>query len=359
MITTKKNKVYIAETTTIVPRHYSPEEFANIFYPSPIKDKKTLRIVRRLVKQIGIENRYSILDVSQYPQKKLLMDEYSGKNWGSQVIDKLTKLVALNDIGHFSTSYNVYSHQEILPSLSSQIASANNLELASYPQEIAFYGCGLGILALKAAVEFCRNNNKAAILYIYDHCSWIFNPIYDSSNPDFAGSLRTTLLFNDGAAGILLIPESFIYKYNYKNVIEIIDIDFNFQLGNAIHMKNNYFLVGDNVKDVMPSLISQKSIIPLLKRNGLNTNLIKEWSIHQGGIPVLEKFKEPNVLGLTDEQLLRSKQMFIQYGNMSSPSCFFVLDSFLKAPREKSNSYGVVAAFGAGYYYGTALYKWN
>lgn len=359
MTTTTRNKVYIAETTTIVPRHYSPEELADAFYPSHIEDKKTQRIARRLAKQIGIENRYSILDISQYPQKKLLMDEYSSKNWGTQIIDKLTKLVDVNDIGHFSTSYNVSSHQEILPSLTCQIASANNLELASCPQEIAFYGCASGILALSSAVEFCRNHNKAAILYVYDHCIWMCNPIYDSSHPDFAGSLRSTLLFNDGAAGILLIPESLIHKYNYQKLMEIIDIDFNFQLGNAIHMKDNCFLVGDNVKDVMPSLVSQKSIRPLLQRNGLNTNLIKEWSIHQGGIPVLEKFKEQNILGLTDEQLLRSKQMFVQYGNMSSPSCFFVLDSFFNEPDQKNNNYGIITAFGAGYYYGTALYKWN
>lgn len=358
MMTTNSNKVYIAETTTIVPHRYSPEELANVFYPSHIEDKKTLRIARRLAKQMGVENRYSVLDVSQYPQKKLLKDEYSAQKWGSEVIDKLTRLVDPDDIGYFSASYNVSSHQEILPSLSSQIASANNLKLVSYPQETPFYGCASGILALKSGIEFCRHHNKAAILYIYDHCSWISNPIYDSSQQNFAASLRTTLLFNDGAVGILLIPDALIHKYNYKKLIELIDVNFHFHAGNAIHMEDNQFLVEDNVKDVMPYLASQNSIIPLLKRNNLNPNLIKEWSIHQGGLPVLENFKDPSVLGLTDKQLVRSKQMFIKYGNMSSPSCLFVLDSFFNEPYQENNNYGIVAAFGAGYYYGTALYKW-
>lgn len=358
MFTTNRNKVYIAETTTIVARRYSPEELANVFYPSHIEDQKTLRIARRLSKQLGVKNRYSVLDVSQYPQKKLLKDEYSAQNWGSKVIDKLTQLVDPDDIGYFSTSYNVSSHQEILPSLSSQIASANNLKLVSYPQEIPFYGCASGILALKSGIEFCRHHNKAAIVYIYDHCSWIFNPIYDSSHPNFAGSLRSTILFNDGAVGILLIPDTLIHKYNYQKLIELIDIDFQFYAGNAIHMEDQQFLVEDNVKDIMPHLASHNSIIPLLNRNNLNPNLIKQWSIHQGGLPVLENFKKPSVLGLTDEQLVRSKQMFMQYGNMSSPSSLFVLDSFFNEPYKESNSYGIVAAFGAGYYYGTALYKW-
>lgn len=358
MNTTNRNKVYIAETTTIVPRCYSPEKLASVFYPSHIEDKKTLKIARRLVKQIGIENRYSVLDLAQYPQKKLLKDEYSAKNWGSKIIDKLTRLIDPDDIGCFSTSYNVSSHQEILPSLSSQIASANNLKLASYPQEIAFYACASGILALKSAMDFCCHHNKAAILYIYDHCSWLFNPIYDSSHQNFAASLRTTLLFNDGAAGLLLIPESLIHKYNYKRLIKLVDIDFKFCAGNAIHMKNDKFLVEDNIKDIMPHLASQDSIIPLLKRNNLSPSLIREWSIHQGGLPVLEKFKDPFTLGLTEEQLVRSKQMFMQYGNMSSPSCFFVLDSFFNEPDDKIDNYGIVAAFGAGYYYGTVLYQW-
>ena len=45
----------------------------------------------------------------------------------------------------------------------------------------------------------------------------------------------------------------------------------------------------------MPHLASKNSIIPLLKRNNLNPNLIKEWSIHQGGLPILEKFKDPSI----------------------------------------------------------------
>ena len=237
MMTKNSNKVYIAETTTIVPRRYSPEELANVYYPSHVEDKKTLKIARRFAKQISIENRYSVLDVSQYPHKKLLNDEYSALNWGSEVIDKLTRLVDPDDIGYFSASYNVSSHQEILPSLSSQIANANNLKLVSYPQEIPFYGCASGILALKYGIEFCRHHKKAAILYIYDHCSWMFNPIYDSSHQNFAASLRTTLLFNDGAVGILLIPDALIYKYNSKKLIELIDVDFHFHGGNVIHMQ--------------------------------------------------------------------------------------------------------------------------
>ncbi|HIE01494.1 MAG TPA: hypothetical protein EYP59_14595 [Thiotrichaceae bacterium] len=59
------------------------------------------------------------------------------------------------------------------------------------------------------------------------------------------------------------------------------------------------------------------------------------------------------------EQLSRSQQLFEKYGNFSSPSCFFVLDSFMREPSEdKMGTWGMMVGFGAGLYQATLLYRW-
>ena len=50
--------------------------------------------------------------------------------------------------------------------------------------------------------------------------------------------------------------------------------------------------------------------------------------------------------------------MFYEYGNLSAPSAFVVLESFLKEGGNK-DSYGIIASFGAGYYLGAFLYRWQ
>jgi len=74
----------------------------------------------------------------------------------------------------------------------------------------------------------------------------------------------------------------------------------------------------------------------------------------------LSAFGNPEILGLTNAQLARSKQVFENFGNMSSPSCFLVFDSFLKEGcKEKLGELGMVVGFGAGLYQFSLLYRWT
>lgn len=190
---------------------------------------------------------------------------------------------------------------------------------------------------------------------MYEHSLTLANPIYDMGNDDFKANLRSHLLFSDGAVGLLIMPESMV-KTEKDKYMEIIDINTGFHLGDAIQMKKGRFLVADNIKDVMPKLVSNNSILPILKNNNLSVKQVDEWSIHQGGIPVLQKFMDKDILGLSKKQITESLELFKKYGNFSTPSCFFVLNSFFNKTINKGQ-YGAIVSFGAGYYYGTILYK--
>ena len=184
-----------------------------------------------------------------------------------------------------------------------------------------------------------------------------------------------------------MIPESMRGDFDGR-LLRIVEFKKDFHLGDMIRMNGGRFLTGSGIKDLMPSLVSSKIIKPLLEKYNLDTDSVSEWSIHQGGIPILELFMDEGVLGLRREQLSRSRLIFERYGNLSSPSSLLVLESFfneangdsngngngvhLRGNRLESNAnsalqknngskngFGMLVGFGAGYYLGGMLYCWD
>lgn len=362
MLAATNNRVYIAATETLSAPLYPVHDAVEVFYPKEKTPKNAHKMARLLGKNVGIQNRAIVIEPTCLPKKQLCAERHSPKQWGLTLLDKVTAEIEPSDVGFISVAYNVTSHQDILPNLACQIAMEANLGLDERPSELPYYGCAAGIFAINAALEYCRTHQKAAFVYVFDQCTWISNPIYDTKHPNFRASLRTHLLFGDGAVGLLLVPESMCERYS-QPLMEVIDTRLSFQLGNVIKMENSSFLVGEGVAETMPALVTQKTIKPLLEKHSLTLSEIAEWSIHQGGIPVLEAFRSDSILGLSEQNIHRSKSLFEQYGNFSSPSCLYVLNSFFQEKRfldrcESNNAYGLVVGFGAGYYLGSLLYQW-
>ena len=111
--------------------------------------------------------------------------------------------------------------------------------------------------------------------------------------------------------------------------MEIVDYQTDFQLGTAVGMRDGYLTLGEEIKNNMPDIISEKLIKPILKNNNLAVNQVQDWSLHQGGLPILQSFTDEKNLNLTNEQIKRSKQMFQKHGNLSSPSAFSASASFI------------------------------
>ncbi|MGI6394874.1 MAG: 3-oxoacyl-[acyl-carrier-protein] synthase III C-terminal domain-containing protein [bacterium] len=350
--------VYIADVVTRLPKLYSTEESADILYPPHVAGGKANRLAKRAANMIGIKWRPSILDGTCFPKRKIASPEYEPVNWCSSMVKALSESVGVENIGYYGISYNISSDKNVLPSISARVASQTGLVLDEPPEEHPFYGCAGSIFSLKSAFNYCKNNPKLAISSTFDQCSWIVNIVHDMGQSDFKDHLKTSLLFSDGAAGLLLVPENL--KMQFKQpLIKIIDIATYFTPGDTIRMENGHLILAENVKDTMPEIVAEKVVKPMLKKHNLTVDDIEEWPLHQGGIPILNRFKEPEILGLSEEKIARSKELFEKYGNFSAPSCLFVLNSFFKEDHsQKAGTKGMMISFGAGCYFGAMLYEW-
>jgi len=76
------------------------------------------------------------------------------------------------------------------------------------------------------------------------------------------------------------------------------------------------------------------------------SSAIAHWAIHPGGRSILDKTEAK--LGLTESQLVPSRETLRQYGNMSSATVLFVLKAILDAPATADGERVCAMAFGPG-----------
>lgn len=348
------NDVYIVGVKSIFPQTYNSSVVTDILYSEKLSSPKVNKFANRLGKNIQIKNRSISIDLDRYPLK-IVPKENSPVAWAYHLIRDYSDITGSDPIKFLSISYNSSSHSTPLPNLACQIAHACALKLQYPPEEIAFYGCASGVFSIHSAFQFCQKHESLAFIFAFEQSSWVFKPIYDENDPNFKASLRTHSIFGDGGAGLLIASGEKAEQFDRK--LKIIDIELGFEYGDVINMEDGYFYTRDGVKDLMPELVSRRIIKPLLFRNHLTIGEIREWSLHQGGIPVLETFMDDAVLGLTEEQIRMSKLMFEEHGNISTPSSFVVFEQQFNRSDAKPGEYGVIVGFGAGYYLGAVLYQ--
>jgi len=351
--------VYLAATTTRLPHLFGPDEAIDFLYPPTVAEGRINRLAKKAAKGVGIRHRPSILDPAIYPARAVAKEEYRPVAWCRSMVEEFAALVPPEDIGFLSVAYNISSDPDLLPSIAARVVKEMGLTGVRTAEERSFYGCAGGLFSLENAIDSCRRHGTAAAVCTFDQCSWIANPVHDMNRPDFKDHLRTSLLFGDGAAAMLVIPDS-MRRLVKRPLPRILDIENGFVPGDSIRMKGGFLVLGEELKDEMPRIISERILKPMLARNGLAAADIEEWALHQGGMPIVTKFAESDTMGLTERQLARAIEFFNLYGNFSAPSCLFILDSFFREDAAgKQGRKGMIVSFGAGYYMSAALYEWD
>src|ERR1019366_343474 len=95
--------------------------------------------------------------------------------------------------------------------------------------------------------------------------------------------------------------------------------------------------IGDNgfemtLSKKVPGLIA-RHLRPWLEsslgKNGLKLSEVGSWAIYPGGPRILCAVQE--ALGLTDDHNATAREVFAEFGNMSSPTVLFILDRLRRA----------------------------
>src|SRR5262249_33985600 len=109
----------------------------------------------------------------------------------------------------------------------------------------------------------------------------------------------------------------------------------------------------------VPELLAaniERFVNQFLGQNGLRPEDVRLWGIHPGSSKILDYVQSR--LGLSSEQLLPSRTVLRDCGNMSSATILFVLDEIQRSADPHTGDYGMLLGFGPGLTSEALLLRW-
>jgi alpha-pyrone synthase len=216
---------------------------------------------------------------------------------------------------------------------------------------INFMGCYAAFNALKISDALCKSYKKAKVLIVcVELCSLHFlkNKNMDQlvSNAIFGDGAAAVLIQSGPSKGISLSMESFYCSLALNGMKDM-----------AWHITDTGFemTLSSYVPEMIKGGIKQLTEKLLENLKPENTG-IDYYAIHPGGRKILEAIESE--LSLSKEDNRHAYKILKEYGNMSSPTVLFVLNSILKELDQKDIGKRILSfAFGPGLTLESALLK--
>ena len=193
--------------------------------------------------------------------------------------------------------------------------------------------------ALVVAVEVC-----SATYYLDDEAETAV------ANAIFADGAGTLLLTGDRARKPAGDPGPQVVEHRTLIRSEYLD-----RMGFTFPEGRHRVLLSPEVRRIAPAMMGELAGT-LLKDHGLARTDIRHWVLHSAGRRVIEHAQ--TILGLTDDDVVFSRQVLQRYGNMSSATVLFVLDALLRSGRPRPGDWGLMVALGPGFAAEAALLRW-
>ncbi len=202
---------------------------------------------------------------------------------------------------------------------------------------LGFMGCAAAVPALRAAARICDSDPTAVVLVA---CAELCS--LHVRRPDDHDQIVAASVFADGAAAAVVSADPARPGERW------LDLD---RFGTALAEEGEHdmaWTVGDTGFDMVlsaevPRIVGRE--IREAMRRFLGDDTADAWAVHPGGRSVLDRVETG--LGLAAPALDASRAVLRDYGNMSSATILFILQSFLQGSLAHGDRL-VALAFGPG-----------
>lgn len=234
----------------------------------------------------------------------------------------------------------------LCPGLSSYLIEALGLDPSVPAFDLVGQGCAGALPNLQLCAALLSKKAGGPILGIsVEICS------VDFQMGDDLSLILSSALFGDGAAAFTVdnTPSLLeIVAFRSKHLPEYREnIRFIYKNG-ALH---------NQLTPDLPEIVGREAaafVKAFLHDQGLELSDLSKWAVHGGGANILQALE--TALPLPAHALDESKAVLENFGNMSSPSAFFALDSMISKGVTRGEYY-LLLSFGAGFQIQAALLK--
>ncbi|KAL5385850.1 hypothetical protein PMIN04_001649 [Paraphaeosphaeria minitans] len=215
-------------------------------------------------------------------------------------------------------------------------------------------GCAGGLSALREAANLAvaassRRQPARILVFATELCSLFLRAELKAAFQNSGVLNIAPLLFSDGSAA-LVVCNGIALAEKQRPIYEIQEYDSAILTGTQSHMSYNVSPKGMLVtitKDVPKATVA--AVGPMFSqvcstKNASVDPKAYDWAVHPGGASILQGVQE--AMGLSDNQIRASLDVYHKFGNSSSPTVLIVLDKLRHMGRGKDNV--IATSFGPG-----------
>ena len=229
----------------------------------------------------------------------------------------------------------------LCPGLTSYVGERLGLRPDIFALDLVGQGCGAALPNLRAAEAILAAGGAQKVLSIcVEVCSAAF---YLDNDP---GVLISACLFGDGAGAAVLVNEPVPNRRN---------VEWKFGASCLLPSKRDILRFSHQngmLRNILLPEVPQiagdeaaKLLTASLAVSGVERDRVVGWVLHTGGRDVLLALRDK--LGLTESNVRHSAAVLRDFGNISSPTVYFVLDRALRDT--VPDGFWWMSAFGAGF----------
>jgi predicted naringenin-chalcone synthase len=368
-------KAILSALATANPRRYATQEEIYYFMESHFAMEQGERdLYRQLLLEGPIRGRYISVDedeemCSQDPDYLVERFARHGRRIAAQAAEAAMDQAGLDASQIEALIVNTCTGY-LCPGLSSYLVEDLGLPAYTAVLDLMGMGCGGALPNLEAGCRMIQSGARKTVLCLsVEICSATFflgpDPDLIVSNSIFSDGASAAILQadlnGDAAAGAVnplarSLPvgasDETPHAVTTNGLLQF--IDFESVTLPRYREQLRYTTQGGRLRNVLTRnvpVIGAKAVAQatkrLLERHGLTADDIQWWAVHPGGTQVLASVQKH--VGLTEETLRFSYEVFRNYGNMSSPTVMFVLKKILDEANPRKNDRALLLSFGAGF----------
>ncbi|KYD09211.1 type III polyketide synthase [Heyndrickxia sporothermodurans] len=324
---------------------------------------KNVKDINRLIKVFengDIRTRYFVKDMDWFKEDHTFAEKNKAFieeaiNLGIKAIENC---LPAEEYGTIDAIFTVCTSGLATPSIEARIM--NRMPFREDVKRIPIWGlgCAGGAAGLSRAYEYCLAFPQAKVIVLsIEICSLTFQ------KNDFSKSnLIGTSLFADGAACTLVVGDKCKELENVSKPIPTI-------YGTESRlMHDSLGVMGWDFKDDgmhvifskdIPTIVEnwlQPNVESFLKKHQLKLTDISQFIAHPGGKKVVKAYEK--ALQLSPSKTADTREVLKQFGNMSSPTIFYVLKRIMDNDI-KRKEWGLAIALGPGFSSEQLLMRWE
>ena len=326
---------YIVDIGTAVPKHsLSQDEFYAI-YSSMTEDTDIQRKIKFLTSRSAINKRNCVEPdikklIAMPLEQKLAVYHSSALELAIEAIENNTAFKANKDTITDIIFISCTGMQA--PGVEIDLINHFNLNTNIRRYNVNFMGCYAALTGLRMANDICNTPNRTVLMVSVELCTLHFQHKFID---DY---LLSNSIFADGAASVLLSSTSKGAKLKLEDFESRLIPNSKDEMSWKISPEGFLMTLSSDVpKSIKASLEEQH----LFGREPNTTG----WAIHPGGKQIVDGIKSS--LHLDESEVLASRKVLLENGNMSSATILFVLKEMLtNRPSDKKEF--IACAFGPG-----------